>query len=204
MSAPFLLPGGLFNKRQPNPLLYSTPSRLQPPRTLGDRLAGKGDSDEKSSPSRKITMFKPSRNLDQTPTPLNNSYHPTQYFGGGPSRDQRGTSGEFRQLQEDISHIKRIGDLPGTTAISRLLLEAPHSDPLAPPSKQLMWTADMLRQRAPQVRFRYSQTVNDELEHPPSAGVDDEAGIHACLFAMSPLSQRISDAISHRRIDLSL
>jgi hypothetical protein len=204
MSAPFLLPGGLFSKRQPNPTLFSTPSRSQPPRTLGDRLAGKGESHEKSSPSRKITMFKPSGNLDLPRTPLNKSSSPTQYFEGESSHDQMGSSKDFRPLQEDISHIERIGDLPGTTAISRLLLEAPYSDPLAPPLKQLVWTSDMLRRRAPYVRFRYLRTVEDELEHPPSACVQDENGIHACLFATSPLSQQISDAISPWRVDLSL
>jgi len=182
-------------------MLFSTPSRSQPPRSLGDRLAGKGEIDEKSSPSRRMTMFKPSRIQKLPQNPVNKPPSLSQCFERESSYSQRHSSGDFRSVEDNTSRFERIGDLPGTTAISQLLLEAPYSDPLAPPSRLLVWTTDMLRQRAPQVRRRYSRAIKDELEHPPGACVDLKTGIHACLFATSPLHCQISDAL--QRIDLS-
>jgi hypothetical protein len=148
-SAPFFLPGGLFAKRQPKSIVSSTPPRPQSQQTLGERLAGQDNSSEKSSPLRKITMFKPSRN-PKIPRPLDNKpLSSSRHSVKTPAYGQEEIPTDIRPARHVTPLTEETSDLPGTTGISHVLLEAPYFDPLAPPPNQPIWTTDMLRHRAP-------------------------------------------------------
>jgi hypothetical protein len=196
-AAPFLLPGGLFGRKQPNPLIFSpstaTVSRNKPS-IPSSPLIDEEKVEASSTLPIKITLFQPSRNskIPQIEQKSSEKYKPEvqrvniskviRPDGGDSSEDThiQHSSGYFDVHSPSTDHPRYPSpealDLgwhepntgfPTTTSISHILLEAPYADPLAPPKRFTITIAE-LQEHVLGVRHQYAMSTKDELEHMPT------------------------------------